>query len=145
MNLIVWDKNAWMTVRFERRQMPGWTSISTEESREWGYRDIPRRLYIEELLIEADGRVPSDFKFIVFHGRTAMIRVHLDRFGDHRVNFYDPELRFLPVKQAYPTDPTFQLPPQVAEHGRALPRRSPLISTTPASTCILVGGAGAVR
>ncbi|MEP6560871.1 MAG: ATP-grasp fold amidoligase family protein [Nakamurella sp.] len=122
MNLVVWDKNS-INEREVRRRADDWLKFNFYwESREWGYRDIQRRLYIEELLVGPDGRVPSDYKFIVFHGRTAMIRVHLDRFGDHRVNFYDPELNFLPVKQAYPTDPTFQLPPQVADMAKIAER-----------------------
>jgi hypothetical protein len=118
MNLLVWDKDA-VDVDQVRHLADSWLKLNFyEESREWGYRDIQRRLYIEELLVDTDGKVPSDFKFIVFHGRTAMIRVHLNRFGDHRVNFYDPDLKLLPVKQAYPTDPSFELPPKVREMAR---------------------------
>lgn len=122
MNIVVRDKTTVNEARV-RRQADDWLRHSFyEESWEWGYREIPRRLYVEELLIGENGDVPYDYKFIVFHGRVAMIRVHLNRFSDHRVNFYDPELRLLPVRQAYPTDDSFRPPAQVAEMVRIAER-----------------------
>ncbi|GGL91369.1 ATP-grasp fold amidoligase family protein [Nakamurella endophytica] len=85
-----------------------------ESSREWAYRGIPRRLLVEKLLLGADGKVPADFKFLVFHGRTAAVRVHLDRFGDHTVTFFGRDLEPLPVRQRYPVNVDYVPPPEVA-------------------------------
>jgi hypothetical protein len=65
-------------------------------SREPQYRGIQPRLVVEQLLTEADGRIPADFKFHCFHGRIAAIQVDIDRFGDHRRNFYDADWKLLP-------------------------------------------------
>ena len=114
MNIIVRDKSAEDPERI-RQIADGWLRQNFyEQSREWGYRDIQPRLLVEELLTEEDGGLPFDFKFMVFGGKVAVIRVHVDRFGDHRVNFYGPDLQTLPVRQEYPTDPGYRPPAAVA-------------------------------
>lgn len=81
-------------------------------SHERVYRGLPRRVMVEELLTDDDGGQPADFKLLVFHGRVALVRVHSDRFGDHRVNFFDSALRPLRLAQVYPERPGLRLPPQ---------------------------------
>ena len=66
------------------------------EGREWQYKTIPPRILVEELLVDANGNVPSDFKFHCINGRVAVIQVDIDRFSDHRRNFYDPTWSRLP-------------------------------------------------
>jgi hypothetical protein len=114
MNLIVRDKSV-ADERETRSTAASWLQRSHyAESREWAYRAIPHRIIIEELLVDEDGQLPVVFKFIVFHGRAELVRVHLGRFGDHRVNFYDRQLTFLPMRQTFPTDPTYRPPGQVS-------------------------------
>ncbi len=78
---------------------------------EWGYRDVPPRLLAEEMLQDDAGGIPGDLKFHVFEGRVRLIGVHRDRFGLHRVTFFDERMRRLPVTQGCPADPSWQ-PPQ---------------------------------
>lgn len=114
LNIIVRDK-AVANEDAIRRTAATWLRHNHyEASREWAYREIQPRLIIEELLLDENNQVPIDLKFLVFHGKTAMIRVHIDRFGEHRVNFYDPQLRLLPVRQDYPVDESYALPTAVA-------------------------------
>lgn len=114
MNLIVPDKHA-VNRSQVLRTADGWLRTNYyEESRERAYRHIPPRLLIEEFLTDDNGDVPADYKFLVFHGRTALIRVHSGRFGDHRVNFFDAELRPVPVRQIVPIAAGAALPAEVA-------------------------------
>lgn len=85
-----------------------------ELSHERIYRGLPRRLMVESLLTDEDGGQPADFKLLVFHGRVALVRVHSDRFADHRVNFFDSELRPLRLAQVFPERPGQHLPVQAA-------------------------------
>lgn len=118
MNLIVRDKSV-EDFTAVRKLASAWLATNYYEgSREWAYRNIPPRLMIEELLVDERGRLPIDFKFLVFAGRTAAIRVHLNRYGDHRVNFYDLELNLLPVRQALATDPSYVPPPEIIEMAK---------------------------
>jgi hypothetical protein len=42
---------------------------------EWAYRDVPRRVIVEEIVRNLDGSPPTDFRIHCFHGKVAMIRV----------------------------------------------------------------------
>lgn len=68
---------------------------------EWAYRNVPRRILVEELLDDAGG-VPSDYKLFVFHGRVRMIQVDLDRFEAHTRNLYTPDWERLDVEYGCP-------------------------------------------
>jgi hypothetical protein len=62
---------------------------------EWSYRKARRRILIENFLDAGDGRSPADYKFFVFGGRVEYVLVDLDRFGDHRKNFYTRDWEFV--------------------------------------------------
>lgn len=122
MNVIVRDRDT-ADRDHVLRTAAGWLKQNYyETSREWAYRGIPPRLIIERLLVDAAGNIPVDFKFLIFHGKTALVRTHLDRFGDHRVNFYDADLNLVPLRQVYPTDPSYQPPVQVRSMMRQAER-----------------------
>jgi hypothetical protein len=57
---------------------------------EWAYRDIPRRILVEEYLEDPGGLRPYDYKLSVFHGRVRMIRVDVHD-PERRANFYWPD------------------------------------------------------
>ena len=52
---------------------------------EWAYKDIERKIYIEEYL-SVNGSPPTDYKFFVFDGKVQFIQVDSDRFGTHKRN-----------------------------------------------------------
>lgn len=83
-------------------------------AREWAYRHVPPRIVCEALLEDEAGRIPMDFKVFCFGGVPEMIQVDVDRFGDHRRDFYDTSWNRLPVELKYPAS------------GRTLPRPSQL-------------------
>lgn len=66
------------------------------ESREPQYRDIEPRIIVEELLTDDYGKIPLDYKLHCFNGRVEAIQVDIDRFGDHRRNFYSRGWDLLP-------------------------------------------------
>jgi hypothetical protein len=77
---------------------------------EWGYRGIPPRLVVEEFLDAGDDQPPTDWKWMCFGGRAALVQVDLDRFSGHTRNFYDPDGTRLPLKLYYPPGPDIPLP-----------------------------------
>jgi hypothetical protein len=83
---------------------------------EWGYKDVPPRLLAEELVAAPGGGPPVELKFQVFDGRVAALRVHHDRFTDHRVNFYDRNMQPLPVYQNSHPYRGWKLPDNIAEY-----------------------------
>lgn len=66
------------------------------------YLAIPKRVIIEELLLDEDNRIPMDYKFFSFRGQTAFIQVDVDRFGQHRRSLYDTKWNMLTVQYEYP-------------------------------------------
>ena len=56
------------------------------------YKDIPPSVVVEELLLDSDGKVPSDYKIYCFGKggcKKIIIQVDLDRFGEHTRAFFD--------------------------------------------------------
>jgi hypothetical protein len=69
---------------------------------EWGYRGVPRRVIVEELLRARDGDVPDDYKILVFNGRPRLVQVDTGRHRDHRRNLYLPDWTPVEVEYVYP-------------------------------------------
>ncbi|GEL07228.1 ATP-grasp fold amidoligase family protein [Salisediminibacterium halotolerans] len=49
---------------------------------EWAYQEIERKIVIEKLLRDGEGRIPNDYKFHIFHGKCYMIQVNQGDFKD---------------------------------------------------------------
>lgn len=65
-------------------------------SREAQYAGIERRILVERLLTTPDGSELADYKLHCFGGSVAFVQVDLNRYSDHRRNFYDLDWRPLP-------------------------------------------------
>ncbi len=70
-------------------------------SKEWAYKNIPPRIIVEEFLDSGNGGPPSDYKFFVFGGKAQFVQVDVNRFTDHRRNFYDAHWNRLDCQLAY--------------------------------------------
>jgi len=79
--------------------------------REWAYKQMTKRVLIEELLQDEEGVLPDDYKFHVFNGKVRMIQVHYDRFAAHRINLYDEHFRLLNVDYQGPHTNARRAPP----------------------------------
>lgn len=82
--------------------------------REWAYRNIPRRILVEELLREGDG-VPFDYKFFVFHGRVRLVQVDQSRFERHVRTLFTPEWELLDVEYGHERGADIERPATLAE------------------------------
>jgi hypothetical protein len=63
--------------------------------RERIYKDIVPRILIEEMIEDGGKEAPTDYKFMVFHGRVEMIAVIVDRFVNTRGYFLDRDWNML--------------------------------------------------
>ncbi len=67
---------------------------------EWAYRNIQRKIIIEKLLIQKDGRLPMDYKFFCFHGKCKLIRASENRFcKNEHSGYFSLEWDLLPVSR----------------------------------------------
>ena len=91
MNLLVPDKSK-LDIRHTVRQLKKWCSRDYYSiGREWAYKDLPRRVVCERLLVDEIGELPLDYKVFCFNGCPKLIQVDVDRFGNHTRAFYDTD------------------------------------------------------
>lgn len=92
-------------------------------NREWAYGAVPRRLIVEELLEGAEGEIPDDYKFFVFHERVHYIQVDAGRFGERTQDFYTPDWGHLAMSGGLPWAPTLRPRPARLDEMLDLARR----------------------
>ena len=59
--------------------------------REWPYKNVPRRILVEELLITENNKDLTDYKFFCFSGEPLFCQVIRDRHSHETIDFYDME------------------------------------------------------
>lgn len=64
-------------------------------SREWPYKNVPRKIICEEYL----GDNPNDYKFFCFNGKVEYILVCSDRFDSIKETFFDRNWNVAPFKR----------------------------------------------
>ena len=69
------------------------------EKLEWAYQSIKRKIIIEKLLLDDDGKIAKDFNFHMFHGKCKLVRVIFDRINHLSISTFDEEWNFLSVKK----------------------------------------------
>lgn len=83
-NIIVKDKKQLDETK-AIKQLNTWLGenfcYSTFVGMAWAYKNINPTIIVESFL-ENNGKVPEDYKFFCFSGRSEFIQVSLDRFGD---------------------------------------------------------------
>ena len=60
-------------------------------SREWPYKDVPRRIIAEQYLEDAETHDARDYKFFCFNSEVKCFKVDFDRFTEHHANWYYPD------------------------------------------------------
>ena len=84
-------------------QMNEWLNTNYyEKDREKNYKYLAPKIIVEELLLDAEGRIPNDYKIFCFSGKPKFIQVDIDRFGQHLRNCYSLNWERLPFSTLYP-------------------------------------------
>lgn len=75
------------------------------QSREWPYKNVPRKIIAEQYMEDGKTSELRDYKFWCFNGEPKVVLVCAERFsaGGLRENFYDTDWNLLPVQR--PTHP----------------------------------------
>ena len=105
-NIICKNKNE-LNIQDAKEKLKIWMQPSSNHyyySYEWCYKKIKPKIICEEYIEQLDGNL-IDYKFLCFHGEPKYIWVDIDRFGNHRRNFYDLDWNYLEDFQLkYPKD-----------------------------------------
>jgi teichuronopeptide biosynthesis TupA-like protein len=90
-NLLVEDKAKVARAELMKVAKKWLRSDFTIVGREWGYKNVRRAVYVEELLRADGGALPADYKLFVFGGKVRLVQVDSDRFTRHTQALYDED------------------------------------------------------
>lgn len=73
-------------------------------SREWPYKDVPRKIIAEKYMEEKPNTELNDYKLMCFNGKVRCSFVCSERFSDDglRVTFFDKDWNVMPFERHYP-------------------------------------------
>jgi hypothetical protein len=89
MNIIVRDKAKLDKIKTITILKKWLNTDYSKIGREWNYKEIPRKVIAEKLLLDDNGKIPIDYKFFCFNGEVKFISVDTDRFINQRRTFFD--------------------------------------------------------
>ena len=88
-NIICMNKNQF-NIDEAKNKLNYWLSLNYYNvGREWQYKFIKPKILVEDFLSNVDGSPITDYKLFCFDGKPQFIQVDLDRFTNHRRQFYD--------------------------------------------------------
>lgn len=73
-------------------------------TREWAYKNVPRRIIAEKYMENSSGEELMDYKLMCFNGKVKCSFVCSDRFSEDglKVTFFDNDWNVLPFERHYP-------------------------------------------
>lgn len=83
-------------------------------SREWPYKDVPRRLIAEKYMVDESGYELKDYKFYCFDGKVKLVMINSDRMSSEKTkaNYFDENYQPLDFVWGYENA---EIPPQKPE------------------------------
>lgn len=60
-------------------------------TREWQYKDIKPRVIVEKLLMDENGNIPNDYKFLCMNGNVELIQIDANRLNEHKKTLYSKD------------------------------------------------------
>ena len=103
-NLIVLDKNK-INRNSVKHQLEKWMKLNYYNvGREWQYKSIKPLILCEEFLFNPDHTPIRDYKVFCFNGKAQFVQIDLDRFTNHRRQFYDRDWNLQPFTTLFPKE-----------------------------------------
>lgn len=98
-NIIVPDKKKINNKKIAR-QLDRWIKEDYYKiKKEYQYKDIDKKILVEKYIVDKEGKL-NDYKFFCFSGKCKFFKVDFDRFTNHKCNYYDSKLNFMPIREA---------------------------------------------
>lgn len=88
---IVRDKNKIDIARLRQYCRMWLATDHYKYGQEWQYKDIPRKLVVERLLLASDGHIPNDYKLHYFNGKLEFVYCSIGRESENKRNIYDAD------------------------------------------------------
>lgn len=96
------------------------------DSREWPYKNIPRRILAEEYIEDSATQELRDYKFFCFNGDVKFLFVGSDRQKvgeDVKFDFFDKDYNHLIIKQGHPNSAILPSKPSCFEEMKDVARK----------------------
>lgn len=77
--------------------------------REWPYKNVVPRIIAEQFLSESNNSDLKDYKIFCFNGQPYFIQVDINRFTNHRRNFYSPQWELMNLSIIYENELEIQI------------------------------------
>ncbi|WP_339251821.1 ATP-grasp fold amidoligase family protein [Sporosarcina sp. FSL W8-0480] len=102
---IIYDKEKFNKIKFEKKFNRALKKNYYYQSREWNYKNIKPRIIVEELLTDKENVSLIDYRFMCFDGEVKLILVDINTAspdGSHNPkalrNIYDNDFNYLDIK-----------------------------------------------
>lgn len=69
--------------------------------REWPYKNVDRKIFAEQYMVDKSDSDLKDYKFFCFNGVPKYVLVATDRSRDVRFDFFDMDFNHVPFRQTY--------------------------------------------
>ncbi len=96
------------------RLCSSWCNETRWPYSKWPYSEMSRGIIVEPFVGE-NGVPPPDFKFFVFDGLVGAIQADVDRWGEHRVSYFDRDWNLLNITRQYPSAGNLEPPESLGE------------------------------
>ena len=100
MNIIVKDKNSENLGKINNKLDKWLKNDYSKIKKEYQYKNVDRKIICEEYISDSKGEL-VDYKFFCFDGEPLFVKADLDRFSDHKVNFYDMDWNFMDMRESF--------------------------------------------
>lgn len=105
-----------------------------KKTREWPYKDVPRRIIAEKYMTDESGYELKDYKIFCFNGEPKIYRIYFDRFSNTPCAIaYDIEGNYIPfgsIGKASNSHKSIHIPetmPKMIELARILSKEIPFV------------------
>ncbi len=97
------DKSKLNTTAVKKKLANGLKRTYVIQTREYPYKDVPRRIIAEQYMEEENGNELKDYKFYCFEGKAIYCQIITNRSTDETIDFYDREWNHQPFIGLRPT------------------------------------------
>lgn len=87
-------------MNYALKQNPYWYS------REWNYKNIDRKITVEKIIRDKNGKLPTDYKFMCFNGEPKLLFLDIGLIDENNIynhnyprNIYDMDFNLMPFKE----------------------------------------------
>lgn len=85
----IYDKMNYNFKPLQKKLLSELSSNFYYRTREWQYKNIKPKIIVEKLLLDENGNIPKDYKFLCMNGKVKLIQVDSNRHSSHQKTLYN--------------------------------------------------------